>query len=100
MIDLKFCEGYEVGATHVLHGEIDDTPYDNFCMKEEDYVMKIISTYSSNCPAMREGMKARRTKADGTKVEIKYIEPIANHFDYRHCVDDNNHLRHMQPSIE
>jgi hypothetical protein len=24
---------------------IDDTPYDIFCMKEEDYVMKIISTY-------------------------------------------------------
>jgi hypothetical protein len=32
--------------------------------------------------------------------QFEYIEPIANHFDYQHCVDDNNHLRHMRPSAE
>jgi hypothetical protein len=69
-------------------------------MKEEDHVMKIMSTYGSNCPPMRERMKARRIKVDGAKVESEYIEPLANHFDYRHCVDDNNHLRHVRPSIE
>jgi hypothetical protein len=68
-------------------------PYNIFCMKEEDYVMKIMPTYGSNCPPMRERMRARRTKADGAKVEFEYIEPIANHSDYQHCVDDNNHLR-------
>jgi hypothetical protein len=100
MIDLKFCQGYEVGDTDVLHGVIDDTQYDIFCMKEEDYVMKIMATYGSNCPPIRDRLKARRTVADGSKIQFEYIEPIANHFDYRHCVDDNNHLRHMRPSVE
>jgi hypothetical protein len=100
MIDLKFCYGYEVGKTDVLHGILDGISYDIFCMKEEDYVMKIMATYGSNCPHMRQRVKARRTIANGTKVEFEYIDPISNHFDYRHCVDDNNHLRHMRPSIE
>jgi hypothetical protein len=66
MIGLRFCEGYEVGDTDVLHGVIDDTQYDIFCMKEEDLVMKIMSTYGGNCPPMQERMKARRTIADGS----------------------------------
>jgi hypothetical protein len=83
MIDLRFCEGYEVGDTDVLHGVIDDTQYNAiFCMKEEDYVMEIMSTSGSNCPPIREQMKARRTIVDGSKVQFEYIEPIANHFDY------------------
>jgi hypothetical protein len=100
MIDLKFCYGYEVGKTDVLHGILDGISYDIFCMKEEDYVMKIMATYGSNCPPMRQRVKARRTIVNGTKVVFEYIDPIANHFDYRHCVDDNNHLQHMRPSIE
>lgn len=100
MIDLKFCYGYKVGETDVLHGELDGISYDVFCMKEEDYVMKIMATYGTNCPPMRKRKSATRTLANGTKVEFDYIEPIANHFDFRHCVDDNNHLRHMRPSIE
>jgi hypothetical protein len=54
MIDHRFCEGYEVGDTYVLHGVIDDTQYDIFCMKEEDYVIKIMATYGSNCPPIGE----------------------------------------------
>jgi hypothetical protein len=63
-------------------------------------VMKIMATYGSECPPMRQRIKARRKIASGATFEFEYIEPIANHFDYRHCVDDNNHLRHMRPSIE
>jgi hypothetical protein len=62
MIDVKFCEGHDVVDTDVLHGMIDDTLYDIFCMKEEDYVMKIMATYGgSNCPPIRDRLKARRT---------------------------------------
>jgi hypothetical protein len=92
---VKFCYCYEVGKTDVLHGMLDGIiAYDIFCTKEEDYVMKIMATYGSNCPHMRwQRVKARRTIVNGTKVE-------ANHFYYRHCVNNNNHLRHMRPSIE
>jgi hypothetical protein len=54
MIDLKFCGWYDAGDTDVLHGMIDDTLYDIFCMKEEDYVMKIMAKYGSNCPPIRD----------------------------------------------
>jgi hypothetical protein len=50
---------------------INDTPYGIFCMKEEDYVMKIMATYGSNCPLIRDILKARRTIADGSKVQFE-----------------------------
>ena len=31
---------------------------------------------------------------------FKYTEPFANHFNYRHAVDDYNNLRHGLLSIE
>ena len=31
---------------------------------------------------------------------FQYIEPFANHFYFRHAVDDDNNLRHGLPSIE
>jgi hypothetical protein len=101
MIDLKFCYGYELGKIDVrLYGVLDGISYDIFCLKEEDYVMKIMATYGSiNCPPIWQRVKARRTIANDTKVEFEYIDPVANHFDYRHCVDNNNHLQHMRPSI-
>ena len=71
MIDLKFCYDYEVGKTDVLHAVLDGISYDIFCMEEEDYVMKIMATYGSNCPPMRQRMKARRTIANGNKVEFE-----------------------------
>jgi hypothetical protein len=32
--------------------------------------------------------------------KFKYTEPFANHFLYRHCVDDHNNLGHTVISIE
>ena len=61
----------------------------SYSMISSVWKKKIIMWGSSpNC----QRMKARRTIANGDKVELEYIEPIAHHFDYRHCVDDNNHL--------
>jgi hypothetical protein len=84
----------------VLHGVIDDTQYDIFCMKEEDYVMMIMEAYGSNCPPIQDHLKTRRTVADGSKVQFEYIKPIANHFDYQHGVDDNKDSCHMRPPVE
>ena len=44
MIDAHFT-GMEVGSTDSYRGTLMDTQYDIFCMKESDYVMKIMSTY-------------------------------------------------------
>jgi hypothetical protein len=40
-------------------------------MKEEDYVMKIMVTYGSECPPMRQRIKARRKIASGATFEFE-----------------------------
>ena len=44
MIDDHF-KDKDVGLVDSLKGKIDNVPYDIYCMKEPDYVMKIMSTY-------------------------------------------------------
>ena len=101
LIDTYF-EGKEVGETDSLHGILGGVPYDIFCMKEPDYVMKIMSTYGSL--TVKEGQKEseRKYEKDGEPVstKFKYCLPFSNHFDFRHVIDDHNNLRHSLPSIE
>eukprot|EP00957_Ditylum_brightwellii_P040679 3079075-Ditylum_brightwellii.AAC.1 len=35
----------EVGSTESLYGVLDGMPYDIFCVKEPDYIMKVMSMY-------------------------------------------------------
>ena len=92
----------EVGSTDAIHGIMDEVHYDFFCMKEPDYVMKIMSTYGGLL--VKEGQRvSKRVFKEGNeekKMEFKYTEPFSNHFDYRHIIDDHNNLRHATPSIE
>ena len=44
MIDTHF-QDKEVGEIYSWNGNLEDTPYDVFCLKEPDYVMKIMATY-------------------------------------------------------
>ena len=85
-----------------LHGKLDNVPYDIFCMKEPDYVMKIMATYGGL--TVKEGQKEsfRKFVKDGEPEEVRfqYNIPFSNHFDFRHVVDDHNNLRHQLPSIE
>ena len=37
----------DVGECDCLHGMLEGKPYNIFCMKEPDYVMKIMSTYGT-----------------------------------------------------
>ena len=93
----------EVGATDTLKGVLDNVPYDIFCMKEPDYVMKIMSTYGGLVE--KEGQKKSFRTFTGEngkeeKTEFIYKLPFLNHFDFRHIVDDHNKLRHKIPSLE
>jgi hypothetical protein len=72
-------------------------------MKDSGYTMKIMSTYGSLLvkDGQRDSIRTY-TNAAGQNVtkKFKYTEPFANHFLYRHCVDDHNNLRHAGVSIE
>lgn len=101
-IDEKM-ESAEVGDCNSLAGVLEGVPYDLFVMKDSGYTMKIMSTYGSLL--VKDGQKdsIRNYKnAEGVNVtkKFKYTEPFANHFLYRHCVDDHNNLRHSGVSIE
>jgi hypothetical protein len=96
-------ESAEVGDCNSLAGVLEGVPYDLFAMKDSGYTMKIMSTYGSLL--VKDGQKdsIRNYKnAEGVNVtkKFKYTEPFANHFLYRHCVDDHNNLRHSGISIE
>ena len=65
-------------------------------------MMKIISTYGGL--TVKDGQQISKSvfQKDGETQEktFQYTEPFSNHFDFRHVVDDHNHIRHMFPSIE
>ena len=93
---------YEIGTTTSLNGLIDDIPYDIFCMKEPDYVMKLMSTYGGLVVLANQHETVRVFTKDGVAQTKKFLyhEPFANHFLFRHAVDDHNNLRHSLPSIK
>ena len=91
-----------VGSVDVLQGILNEKPYSIFCMKEPDYVFKLMSTYGGLL-THTEQLETRRIykneNGQTTTVKFKYIEPIANHYAARHKVDDHNHLRHGDEGI-
>lgn len=101
MID-EYMKSYEIGNCTSLRGTIDGIPYDIFCLKEPDYVMKLFATYGGllSLPGQRETVRIYRRNGENVTKKFKYTEPFANHFLIRHAIDDHNNLRHQLPSIE
>ena len=99
----EYFKDKEVGENDTFEGELSGVKYTIMCMKEPDYVMKIMSTYGTQTvkDGQRESKRiyTRRNGETETK-KFKYTEVIANHFDFRHIVDDHNNLRHQVPAIE
>ena len=102
MID-KAMEDKAVGECDSYRGTLNNVPYDVFCMKEPEYVMKIMSTYGGLVEKDGQHESKRVYKnIENREVTVffKYKEPFSNHFNYRHAVDDHNNLRHLTPSLE
>eukprot|EP00957_Ditylum_brightwellii_P024219 1826882-Ditylum_brightwellii.AAC.1 len=65
--------------------------------------MKVMSTYGSLTAYPDQKLSKRFFKNDQGEwvtLTFQYTKPFANHFNYRHAVDDNNNLRHAIPSLE
>lgn len=67
--------------------------------------MKLMSTYGGLVETRGQEKtwrwyKANRAGGNSILRFFRYKEPFANHYKYRHCVDDHNNLRHSIPSIE
>ena len=94
-----------LGETDSIKGALDGVPYNLFMMKDKDFVMKLMSTYGglvvdSDQQKTFRWFKGARASDTATLKYFRYEEPFANHYKYRHCVDDHNNLRHSVPSVE
>ena len=95
----EHCETLKVGECDCLHGELDNTTYSLFVMKDVDYNMKLMSTYGGLLEP-DDAKERTRQLDDGTIATFKYMEPFYNHYKFRHAVDDHNNLRHSPISLE
>ena len=88
----------EVGSVEALCGTLNNVEYHMWCMKEPDYVMRIMAT--GGVLESDETCKTAQRGNGPTKVTFDYTKPFDWHFRYRHAVDDHNNLRHSLPSLE
>ena len=91
----------EVGSLDSIVGKLEDQFYSIHCMKEPYYVMKTMTMYRSL--AKDQAAPAVHKFLVGTvRAVLNFFYSIyfANHFCYRHEVDDHNNLRHKSPAIE
>jgi hypothetical protein len=96
-IDSRF-SSLMVGQTDTVSGNLDGVDYSIFCMKEPDYVMKLMATGG----VLQSDDMCRETYrgAGADRISFRYTKPGDWHFRYRHAVDDHNNLRHSLPSLE
>ena len=90
----------EAGNVYAVKQVEDGVTYHVFCMKEPDYVKKLMTKYGTFEPMdKRTRRKFKRAGVMETK-EFMYTEVVANIFLYQHKVDDNNNMRHESIYIE
>ena len=78
---------------------LDTIKYIIFYLKEPNYVCTLMAIYGGICPPNHKWKGTARTCDDGSVVKFDYKGPWANHFDSKHCVDDNNNLLHSKPLL-
>jgi Transposase IS4 len=89
-----------IGHVDAKKGVLDGVPFTIFGMKEEKYVLMMMSTYGT--PRRIGKNTGRNIMVNRTRQNIKfqYPEVVANHYRYRHAVDDHNARRHAPISLE
>ena len=87
-------EDAPVGDSQILPGEINGVKFDLFCLKEPDYVMTLMFTYGS-LHTHQNKKESVRTDHKGKFLKMfKYMEVIANHYNYWGAVDDHDAYKH------
>ena len=87
----------QVGDVDAVEGTYDEQTFHLYSMKEPEYIMSMMTTYGT---LERQGKINKRRLRHNQIVTFQYPEVIANHFKYRHIVDDHNARRHSPISLE
>ena len=92
----------EVGQCDSCPGTLSGKAFSIFCMKEENYTMKLMAMYGALVEI--DGSKTLRslTAVNGEKFikSFNYTEPFHNHFRFCHMVGDHNNSRYPPLSLE
>ncbi len=98
---LEYLKDKPVGSVDAISGILDKVKYNIWCMKEPDYVMKIMATGGSLCSeGGREVKHSWKENGQIKAASFTYTKPYKWHFKYCHAVDDHNNLCHALPSLE
>jgi hypothetical protein len=90
----------EIGFCDARHGNLGGIPFTIYGLKEQKYVLMMMSTYGT---LLRQGKETKRTIVNDGLLKIykfQYPEIVANHYKFRHMVDDHNARRHAPISLE
>ena len=92
----------EVGQCDSLPETLSGKAFSIFCMKKENYTMKLMATYGALVEI--DGSKTLRslTAVNGEKFIklFNYAESFYNHFKFHHQVHDHNNYWHSPLSLE
>ena len=93
----------EVGQNRVMSSHLNGERYSFFMMKEPAFVMKMMTSYGDLQAVENQEVTRRYFKDNNGNIvrrNITYTTVFANHFRYRHAIDDHNNQRHSQPAFE
>ena len=91
----------KVGEVDAWPGNIDNIPFYVFLMKEPDYVMNMMSIYSTCNETYFKTKCVYKNKNDKeVSIEFNYTEVFRKHYMFCNIVDDNNKNRMQPVSIE
>ena len=93
----------DIGTVRTLQGKVLEQDVYIHCLKEEEYVTKIMSTHGSHQLVLNHmTTRSFRNPATGQQstTSFAYFDPFSRYFRARHSVDDNNNRRHQPISIE
>lgn len=99
---LQHFKDKEVGEVDALKMDSDGVTFHVWGMKESAYTMQMMSTYGTSEEMQAAGTRHSFTNDSGelTTKQFNYTEVYANHYCYRHQVDDHNNRRHSPVSLE
>ena len=86
-----------IGSVDALKGTLDEVPFHIFAMKEEDYVMMLMSTYGT---LERLDIEKFRQLKTNERISFKYPEVVHNHYQKRDAVDSHNARRQAPIALE
>ena len=92
----------ELGTVDAMKGSLGGVKVEVHCLKEPEYVMMLVSSYSTLERVGEEKKRVWMNKGGRAPIEarIKYPELVFNHFQYRDAVDAHNGSRMFPIALE